>query len=354
MVGDKDQLPSIDAGKAFGLMLERGLPAATMGEILRQQNDKLLEAVQQTIGRNLPAALELLHERVEQIRWRKDRLAAIAKAYTDTPKEKLGSTLVVTGSNADRVDLNDRIRYRLRSRGVLKGAEVRAQVLGARGFTQAQTKDAASYQVDDVVRFQRSYKRLSVEEGETWRVRSIDPQRNAILLERGDRILEWQPHLYARVEAYREERRYLAAGDRIRWTRNDRDLDRRNGETGEVLSVDESNGRAVVRVGRDVHELDLAREPHWDHAYAQTVHAAQGRTVDHVILHVDTDQGPLVGHQSFYVAVSRARHEVSIYTDSRDNLPGAIAKSLEQSSALEHGLRSKSRALGERVLDLER
>jgi hypothetical protein len=42
-----------------------------------------------------------------------------------------------------------------------------------------------------------------------------------------------------------------------------------------------------------------------------------------------------VGHQSFYVALSRARQDVRIFTNDIGSLPKALAKSIEQSSALE-------------------
>jgi ATP-dependent exoDNAse (exonuclease V) alpha subunit len=84
-----------------------------------------------------------------------------------------------------------------------------------------------------------------------------------------------------------------------------------------------------------VQALKLEHEQHWDHAYASTVHAAQGRTAERVILHLDTTQPQLLGHESFYVGLSRARREVAIFTDNVDRLPLVIGKSLAQASALE-------------------
>jgi len=48
---------------------------------------------------------------------------------------------------------------------------------------------------------------------------------------------------------------------------------------------------------------------HWEHAYASTVHAAQGKTTDRVLVHLDTKYEKTIGSESFYVAISRARHE---------------------------------------------
>ena len=57
---------------------------------------------------------------------------------------------------------------------------------------------------------------------------------------------------------------------------------------------------------------------HLDHAYALTVHRAQGATYDRA--HVYADGG---GRELGYVAMSRARHHTTLHTIA-DDLPQAI------------------------------
>jgi conjugative relaxase-like TrwC/TraI family protein len=334
LLGDRDQLPSIEAGKAFALLADRELPLATMEQIVRQQDLTLLRAVRATVDHQPAEALELLAEDVVSISKRGDRMRAVANAFLDTPAEERRETLVLTNTNADRVELNQRIRYGLRSMADLTGPEVDAEVLRSRGLTAAEAREARSYAPGDVVRFGRAYKKLGVEAGERLRVRAIG-DNNTVVLERGTETISLQPHLFARLELYESSERRLSAGDRIRWTRNDKAQDRRNGEQAEVLAVDPVARTAQVRVREEVQTLNLDAELHWDHAYVTTVHAAQGRTADRAILHLDTSEPQLIGHQSFYVALSRARHGVKIYTDHKDRLPGAVSRTLVQPSALE-------------------
>jgi ATP-dependent exoDNAse (exonuclease V) alpha subunit len=73
---------------------------------------------------------------------------------------------------------------------------------------------------------------------------------------------------------------------------------------------------------------------HLEHAYATTVHSAQGLSLDRVIVDLDT-RSLTTGKDLYYVAISRARHEAQIYTNSRAELPGAIARENIKTAALD-------------------
>ena len=85
-------------------------------------------------------------------------------------------------------------------------------------------------------------------------------------------------------KAYRSGEIELRAGDRIRWTRNDMGLGLLNSGIAEVAEV--RGGQVTFRL-EDGRMLDLRPgDPqlrHVDRAWAATVHAFQGRTVDNVI-----------------------------------------------------------------------
>ncbi len=119
----------------------------------------------------------------------------------------------------------------------------------------------------------------------------------------------------------------LKAGDRIQFTRNDRELGRINSGHGTVTAVDEQARSATIRSPRGQSQalnLDSTRDQHIRHAYVETAFAAQGRTADHVIIHADSRATNLVEQKSFYVSVSRARESVAIYTNDRAKLVSAI------------------------------
>ena len=129
----------------------------------------------------------------------------------------------------------------------------------------------------------------------------------------------------------RRRRSASGAGDRIRWTRNDPRRGLVNGEQARVLGI----GRKVVRLaaadGREVRiPRDDAQLRHIDHAYSSTVHGAQGITADRVIAVLDSGHGALTDQATFYVEVSRARDEVVVLTDNREQL----AETLEERTGL--------------------
>ena len=113
----------------------------------------------------------------------------------------------------------------------------------------------------------------------------------------------------------------LRAGDRIRRTRNDAGLGLVNSKTAEVAGV--KNGAVTFRV-EDGRRLDLSpgdpQMRHIDRAWASTVHAFQGRTVDTVIAAMEAKHPKLTSQHMLYVEISRARDLAELVTDERERL----------------------------------
>ena len=94
-----------------------------------------------------------------------------------------------------------------------------------------------------------------------------------------------------------------------------------NSRTAEVASV--RGDRVSFRL-EDGRALALGRHDpqlrHLDHAWASTVHAFQGRTVDNVIAAMEANHPHLTTQKSFYVEISRARDRAELVTDDRSSL----------------------------------
>jgi hypothetical protein len=239
----------------------------------------------------------------------------------------------MTGVNEDRRDINERIRKALQLEGRITGPEVEASVLVQRDLTRAEITQARSYQAGDFVRFGRRYAKLGVEAGTYLEVRSVDVEHSTVRLAMGRESIDWEPRRAGKVEVYRAETRQLMAGDVIRWTRNDPDGGRRNGEMANVLAVDPESRLATVAEGGRIGTVNLRVTQHWEHGYASTVHAAQGRTADRVLVHLDSKYEKTVSSESFYVAISRARHEARLYTDDRLKLAAMVERPLDRPNA---------------------
>ena len=82
--------------------------------------------------------------------------------------------------------------------------------------------------------------------------------------------------------------------------------------------------------------FDSIRFRHLDYGYAVTSYSSQGQTVDRVIVNADTKESEvLLNRRMGYVAVSRAREEALIYTNSKDELGAALDRAVDKQMGLE-------------------
>ena len=87
---------------------------------------------------------------------------------------------------------------------------------------------------------------------------------------------------------------------------------------------------------------------HLDRAWASTVHAFQGRTVDTVIAAMEANHPHLTTQKSFYVEISRARDRAELVTDDREALKERLeAATGERIAALEAVEPERAKGRGE-------
>ena len=351
LVGDEKQLDAVDAGKPFAQLQQAGMKTVVMDEILRQKDPALKEAVRASLAGEVRGAFERLGERVAEVKF--DNLAGAAAArWLKLSPEERERTGLMAPSHALRQTVNDHIRERLARDGVIHGPAFEGERLVSLGFTTAEKMQAANYAPGDVVAFHRAYKSLGVEKGEECRVRDVDGARGTVMLEVADGgTVPWRPRQVGAsrgaVEVYRAEPTELRAGDRIRWTRNDADLGLVNSHTAEVTVVRGDRVSFLLEYGRMLElERGHAQLHHLDHAWASTVHAFQGRTVDNVIAVMEANHPHLTTQKSFYVEISRARHRAELVTDDAkalcDRLEAATGERVSALEAVAEAERAKS------------
>ena len=317
------------------------MQTAVMDEIMRQREPALKEAVEASVAGDIRKAFEKLGSSVAEVK--ADNIAgAVAARWLRLLPEERENTGVMAPSHELRVAINEHIRERLAREGAIHGPAFHGERLVSRGYTRAEKALAANYALDDVVAFHRPYRRLGIDKGDERRVVEADRRsRTVVLADAGGRTVAWKPGEVAGrhggSEVYRAEPIELRAGDRVRWTRNDKDLGLVNSRTAEVVSVDGDrvsfrleDGRAQT-LGRDEPQLR-----HLDHAHASTVHTFQGRTVDNVIAAMEAEHPHLTTQKSFYVEISRARYRAELVTDDATRLRERLETTTgERISALE-------------------
>ena len=153
------------------------------------------------------------------------------------------------------------------------------------------------------------------------RIALNDSIRNALFkngsLEKG---LEYKVQTGKVNEVVRE----FSVGDKIMFFKNDYRLGVMNGQAGRVTKIEEE--QLVVESNKSAIKINVAEYNYFDHGYVMTTHKAQGVTVDRTIINMDSKQKQLNSRNNYYVDISRARNEISIYTNSQKNLREQIGE----------------------------
>ena len=341
LVGDSKQLDAVDAGKPFEQLQAAGMTTATMDEIMRQRDPDLKAAVEATLSGEIGKAFHKLGSNVAEVN--PDNIAgAVAARWLKLSPDMRERTGVMAPTHDLRRQINHHVRERLVREGRIRGPALQSGQLVSRGYTNAEKALAANYSPGDVVAFHRPYKRLGVEKGDERRVVGIDHRKRVVHLEGPDgHDIHWRPSQVGGrrggTEVYRSEAFELRAGDRIRWTRNDPGHGLVNSGQAEVIRVRRERVTFRLEDGRKlVLDENDPQLRHLDRAWASTVHAFQGRTVDNVIAAMEARHPNLTTQKSFYVEISRARYRAELVTDDAAALKEQLeAVTGERISALE-------------------
>lgn len=343
LVGDVQQLGSVDAGAAFRQLQDTGMRTVVLDQIVRQTNTHAKDAVYAAIRGDAQAALAAIERgggRIQEVLDVGDRHAAIAKDFAALSSQERRQTLVLDASREGREALTVAIREELKANGTLVGELLRVTTLEDRRLTREESKQAFNYEVGDKVRFRSGYA-VGIVKGTYYDVTMVDTQSGIVTLAGSDgKTLAWSPTKVgsSTVEAYAVSPREVMVGDRLAWTKNDQPADRVNGRGVEVVKI-APDGTFQVRDRHGMQTLNLneAKDTHFRHDYVSTVHSAQGQTADRVLINAESYRTNLLNERSFYVAISRAKEEIRLYTDDvRELARGIEERTGEKTTALEH------------------
>jgi conjugative relaxase-like TrwC/TraI family protein len=334
LVGDVRQHQAVEAGRPFEQLQQHGMTTAQLTEIVRQPDPEQKQTVQKLAARNVPEAVAELHSRgkVMEIVDERERFEAIAQDYCKDPTD----TLVISPANRERVHLNSLIHRQLQRKGNVSQSEYQMKVYVTRSdMTGAERTFANSYRPgEDIIRYNRNSNKAKI--GEYAQVIKTDHERNEITVRFDNgRTLTYNPERLSGVSVYYESERAFAEGDRIQFRAPDTQKRIANGELGTITKIESGQIRLNLDSGREI-SIDPRKFRHLDYGYAVTSHSAQGLTCDRVLVNADTRESlRLLNDRMAYVAISRARYDAVIYTDSAQNLGVSLDRSTNKESAIE-------------------
>lgn len=340
LLGDTRQTGAIEQGKPFWLMMRLGMPKAELKDPVRQENGGIIQAVRLARLQNYDGSLKAL-ESVTTGASSEDLAKALVADWTRLSPAQRAKTNILALENATRLIVNTRIREALKTEGALAAEEARLSILSPSGMTDQEKHFARFYSRGQVVVFSRDNVGLGIARDAEYKVigigRDARGRQTVNLVDEHGRTIAWDPRLgrASQINVFREEKRDLAAGDRIQWRLVNRDLDLKNAERGTVERLD--GAVATIRWDRDGRnqEIDLSRHKNWDHGYGETVYSAQSKTYDRVYVLAPINS-PLVTGQNYYTAITRASFGAKLWTEDRGRLVEKLKlRSGEKTSSLQ-------------------
>ncbi|HFS7436058.1 TPA: conjugative transfer relaxase/helicase TraI domain-containing protein, partial [Escherichia coli] len=369
--GDTDQLQAIAPGQPFRLQQTRSAADVVIMKEIVRQTPELREAVYSLINRDVEKALSGLesvkpsqvprlegawapeHSVTEFSHSQEAKLAeaqqkamlkgeafpdipmtlyeAIVRDYTGRTPEAREQTLIVTHLNEDRRVLNSMIHDAREKAGELGKEQVMVPVLNTANIRDGELRRLSTWEnnPDALALVDSVYHRIAGISKDDGLITLEDAEGNTRLISPREAVAEG-------VTLYTPDKIRVGTGDRMRFTKSDRERGyvansvwTVTAVSGDSVTLSDGQQTRVIRPGQE------RAEQHIDLAYAITAHGAQGASETFAIALEGTEGNRklMAGFESAYVALSRMKQHVQVYTDNRQGWTDAINNAVQKGTA---------------------
>ncbi|PTD15912.1 MobF family relaxase [Sphingomonas fennica] len=323
LVGDRQQLSSIDAGKAFAMIQAGGGTMARMDQNIRQRTDQLRTvAALANIGK-AGAAMKVLGDHVVEA---SEPAAAAADMWLALDPAEREQTAVFASGRDARAIINSAIQDGLIAEGSVKGVAIHLTVYERVNTTREELRYASTYRAGQTLEVGRGGAQDIGLAGGRYDVLKVH-SNGKIELSDGRRKIRFDPQKLSpteqrdRLQLSEKKDLQLREGDRIRWTANDKERGLHNAALARIIGGD-TDGVRVETADKGVLTLGLG-DPmlsRLDLAYSLNMHMAQGITTDKAITVMSAHERNLSNQRLFNVGVTRVRDELTMIVDDREKL----------------------------------
>ncbi len=251
-----------------------------------------------------------------------------AKSYLKALAENK-SALLVAPTWMEIEAVTEKVRAALKTSGRLAGEEKEFQVFDSLSWTEAQKRDARQYRPGMAIHFHR--RGHGFNKNETVAVVAVE--NDSLKVQRSDGT-ETSFHLgqgSALCDVGERRKLKIAAGDKLLLQANAVAV-RKHFINGELVEVRAIQGDSVLLADGRMIPADYRT---FTHGYAVTSHAAQGKTVDEVLLVASSRSLPAINQEQFYVSISRGRERCQVFTDDSELLRLHVTHSSARLAAVE-------------------
>ena len=323
LLGDKDQLASVEAGAVLGDLCRDAAAGRYSTETRRY--------LQATTGQTLPDALLESGAQApalaqHMVMLRKSRrfggpIGALALAVNqgDAPQARRVLDADPQGAVHLLASSDPAVAVQLALRGRLGAVGCYRDYLRAMAVPVPAQEDAHTAWVQGVLRAFDGFRLLcAVREG-PWGAAGLNRAVESAL--RGAGLLQGRGEWYA--------------GRPVMVTRNDAGLGVFNGDIGIVLQAPGGGLRAYFADGPQLRSVGVARLAHVETAFAMTVHKSQGSEFGHTALVLPPQAaGALLSRELVYTGITRARDAFTLVAAQPAVLEQALRQRTQRSSGL--------------------
>ncbi len=335
LVGDTRQLSAVEAGNPFKSLQAGGIQTAYLEESRRQKTQNLKAAVAMLEAGQLEQAIHHLDQTgaIQVIPQQDQRFQKITQDYLNLSPKEQRNTLLLAGNHTERLALTTQIRQALQQQNILGEDTFTLTSLRSRNLTTAQATYASHYQPGDVIVPSHTYKSQGLVKYQQYRVIQTNRETNRITVETPQgQLLIINPTRCQRKTVYAIQQIPIARGDQLRWTRNNRDAKIRNGQRFTITAIDQAGNAQIVDNNGNHTQVNLQGHQYIDYALVSTTYSSQGKTADRVLALMDSS----ISQESFYVAASRAKHQLCIYTANTAELAQRVLRSQANENASDY------------------
>jgi len=335
LVGDTRQLSAVEAGNPFKSLQAGGIQTAYLEASRRQKNQDLKVAIAMIEAGQLEQAIHHLDQTgsIQAIPQQDQRFQKITQDYLNLSPKEQRNTLLLAGTHTERLALTTQIRQALQQQNTLGEDTFTLTSLRSRNLTTAQATYVSHYQPGDVIVPSHTYTSQGLVKYQQYRVIQTDRETNRITVETPQgQLLTINPDRCQRKTVYTIQQIPIARGDQLRWTRNNREAKIRNGQRFTITAIDQAGNAQIVDNSGNHSQVNLQGHQYIDYALVSTTYSSQGKTADRVLALMDST----ISQESFYVAASRAKHHLCIYTTDTAALAQRVLRSQANENASDY------------------
>jgi conjugative relaxase-like TrwC/TraI family protein len=342
--GDTGQHASVARGDALRILEQHSnFKSGQLTAIRRQRKAEYRKAVELAAQKRTVEAFAQLERMGVVAELAGDQIhESAANSYLKALAEKQSALLVAPTWNEIEA-VTEKVRAALKTSGRLAGEEKEFEVFDSLSWTDAQKRDARQYRPGMAIRFHR--RGHGFEKDESVTVVAVENDSVKVQNVDGTETLFQLGAGIAYCDVGEKRKLKVAAGDKLLLQANAARKRFINGELVEVLAI---KGDAIMLTDGRVIPRNYRT---FTHGYAVTSHAAQGKTVDQVLVVASSRSLPAISQQQFYVSISRGRERCQIFTDDAERLRAHVTHSGARLAAVEVIPRVHSREFIRRVME---